>query len=138
PPSTLFPYTTLFRSLLEARLDPGLQVVRELSLPGDRIENGALPLLELGEIRPAVGELPELDLVHLARPLLAVSGDERHRRSIREEIERVAYLERLDRELRGENPGNVDHGSEAQKFYRISSGRAEAFCRRAGGGPRVP
>src|SRR5207245_7581649 len=92
--------------LLEARLHPGLRVVRALSLPGARIAHGALPLLELGEIRPAVGELSELDLVHLARPLLAVSGDERHRRSIREEIECVAYLERLDRELRGENPGN--------------------------------
>src|SRR5438552_12662751 len=51
PPSTLFPYTTLFRSRLLGRERLHGAAVEELALDGAALEHAPLPLVELVEAR---------------------------------------------------------------------------------------
>src|SRR3712207_6889825 len=53
PRSTLFPYTTLFRSALEAALEPRTDLFREVSRPGSEpfFRRNALLFLDKAEVR---------------------------------------------------------------------------------------
>ena len=70
----------------EARLDLGAELVGELALLVNGLEDGCLALLELGIIGEAFLDLADLHLVEVAVRLLAVSGDERHRAPVVQEL----------------------------------------------------
>src|SRR5690606_14017801 len=79
--------------------DPGLQLRLQLPLLLDRLQDRGAPVLQLLQIRGAVPDITELDLVQPARRLLPVSGDERERVPLVEERERGVDLPRRERQL---------------------------------------
>ena len=68
--------------------DRGFERVVELALLADRIEDDGATLVQLAQIAQALVERAQLRVIERARRLLAVAGDERHRRAAVEQRHR--------------------------------------------------
>src|SRR5258707_7011045 len=78
PRSTLFPYTTLFRSLRSLRLVGEAQ--RGVHMPGDRLRIAGLSYRDAHRLEHARGVLPHRHLPGIELALLAAHGDEHDER----------------------------------------------------------
>ncbi len=72
--------------------DPGGKLGRQLALGLDRFADGLAPGIELAQVGQPLLELAQLGIVQAAGRLLAVAGDERHRRALVQERYRRAHL----------------------------------------------
>ena len=95
--------------LQKARFDFRFQFAGQFALLGDRLQDGGLALLQLGKISEAFGQRPELDLVHLTGPFLAVAGDERHSGPTGQKLERVMNVSRRQRQFPRDQLRDIDH-----------------------------
>jgi len=78
------------------------QRIVELALGADRLEDGAAALLELAQVAQPFLERTQLRVVQRPGRLLAVAGDERHRRAAVEQLDRRRDLSFADAKLAGD------------------------------------
>ena len=69
-------------ALAVAGHDPGLQIVAKLSLLLDCIQDRGAARFQVGVVLPPALDIPDLDLVKIARSFLTVSSDERNSSSV--------------------------------------------------------
>ena len=81
-------------------VDRSRQLRRQLALLLDALENGGAPVLQLAQVAQPLFQLPELRVVEAAGLLLAVAGNERHRRAFTQQLNGGGHLGNADTKLR--------------------------------------
>ena len=119
--------------VLEQRLgvglvDPRFQRGVELALLADRIEDRLAAVLQLPQIAQPLVERAQLRVVERPRRLLAVAGDERHRRPAVDELDRRDDLTFRDAQFLGDALGNGLH-EIATRFDNGSAGLSAGSAR---------
>ena len=87
----------------------GLQRRIELALLADRVEDRGAARFELTQVRQALFKRAQLRVVETAGDLLALPGDERNRRALVEQRDRLLDLLLADAELLRDLAENVAH-----------------------------